>query len=178
MLSQQLLQNFLLTILPLFVICYFLMEKFWSRKVTGIAIHQEPEKPPNISKPPIEEPLRLPKSEFSLEDIEWLVHLQQTVVQNLSNLQFDVTQLADELALSSRHLHRRIHLYTGLSTQKYIQEVRLKTAKELLEIQAYSSVKAVAYEVGYKDVKYFGQLYKKRFGKLPSSYFRKANIRS
>ena len=177
MLSQQFLQNYQQGILLFFIICYFFIETFWLKKETNRPLDQKVEKPPNSLKLLIEDPLPLSNAEFSLEDIEWLVHLQQTVVQNLSNLQFDVSQLADDLALSSRHLNRRIHLYTGLSTQKYIQEVRLKTAKEYLEIQAYSSVKAVAYEVGYKDVKYFGQLYKKRFGRLPSSYFRKTNSR-
>lgn len=112
-------------------------------------------------------------SEFSMEEINWLVNLQQTVEQNMSNIYFDIEQLANDLAISSRHLNRRIRSYTGFSTHQYIQETRLTTAKSLLEAQAYRSVKAVAYEVGYKDVKYFGQLYKKRFGRLPSTYFKK-----
>lgn len=112
-------------------------------------------------------------SEFSMDEINWLVNLQQTVEQNMSNIHFDVAQLADDLAISTRHLNRRIRQYTGFSTNKYIQEIRLMTAKKLLDAKAYKSVKAVAYEVGYKDVKYFGQLYKKRFGRLPSTYFKK-----
>lgn len=123
-----------------------------------------------------EEPT-MPAPEFSMEEINWLVNLQQTVEQNMSNIHFDITQLASDLAISSRHLNRRIRQYTGFSTNQYIQETRLTTAKKLLEAQAYKSVKAVAYEVGYKDVKYFGQLFKKRFGHLPSSYFKKNGIR-
>ncbi len=110
---------------------------------------------------------------FSMEEINWLVNLQQTVEQHMPNIHFDIGQLANDLAISSRHLNRRIRLYTGFSTNQYIQEIRLTTAKKLLDAQAYKSVKAVAYEVGYKDVKYFGQLYKKRFGRLPSTYFKK-----
>ena len=88
-----------------------------------------------------------------------------------------IRQLANDLAISSRHLNRRIRQYTGFSSNQYIQEVRLTTAKKLLDAQAYKSVKAVAYEVGYKDVKYFGQLFKKRFGRLPSTYFKKNGTR-
>jgi len=119
----------------------------------------------------------MPAPEFSLEEINWLVNLQQTVEQNMSNIHFDIAQLANDLAISSRHLNRRIRQYTGFSTNQYIQETRLTTAKKLLDAQAYKSVKAVAYEVGYKDVKYFGQLFKKRFGHLPSAYFKKNGIR-
>ena len=119
------------------------------------------------------EPLLSTQPEFSMDEINWLVNLQQTVEQNMSNIHFDVEQLASDLAISTRHLNRRIRQYTGFSTNKYIQETRLTNAKKLLDAQAYKSVKAVAYEVGYKDVKYFGQLYKKRFGRLPSTYFKK-----
>lgn len=123
-----------------------------------------------------EEPSNSPP-EFSMEEINWLVNLQQTVEQNMSNIHFDIGQLANDLAISSRHLNRRIRQYTGFSSNQYIQEVRLTTAKKLLDAQAYKSVKAVAYEVGYKDVKYFGQLFKKRFGRLPSTYFKKNGTR-
>lgn len=119
------------------------------------------------------EPLPPTSTPFSMEEINWLVNLQQTVEQNMANIHFDVEQLANDLAISTRHLNRRIRQYTGFSTNKYIQETRLTNAKKLLDAQAYKSVKAVAYEVGYKDVKYFGQLYKKRFGRLPSTYFKK-----
>ena len=112
-----------------------------------------------------------------MEEINWLVNLQQTVEQNMSNIHFDIGQLASDLAISSRHLNRQIRKYTGFSTNQYIQEIRMTTAKKLLAAQAYKSVKAVAYEVGYKDVKYFGQLFKKRFGHLPSTYFKKNNTR-
>jgi len=119
-----------------------------------------------------EEPTKS-SAEFSMDEINWLVNLQQTVEQNMSNIHFSIEQLASDLAISSRHLNRRIRQYTGFSTNQYIQETRLTTAKKLLDSQAYKSVKAVAYEVGYKDVKYFGQLFKKRFGHLPSAYFKK-----
>lgn len=104
------------------------------------------------------------------EEEIWLNTLQQTVRKNLDNIHFDITQLADELAISRRHLNRKARQCTGLSTAKYIQETRLLKAKAILEEQQVTAVKVVAYEVGFKDVKYFGQLYKKRFGRLPSSY--------
>ena len=126
---------------------------------------------------PIVEESTKTSSELSMEEINWLVNLQQTVEQNMSNIHFDIGQLACDLAISSRHLNRQIRKYTGFSTNQYIQEIRMTTAKKLLAAQAYKSVKAVAYEVGYKDVKYFGQLFKKRFGHLPSAYFKKNSTR-
>lgn len=133
-----------------------------------------PEIGENIEVPmPISDESSVASSGFSMEDINWLVNLQQTVEQNMSNIHFDITQLANDLAISSRHLNRRIRQYTGFSTNQYIQETRLTTAKKLLDAQAYKSVKAVAFEVGYKDVKYFGQIFKKRFGRLPSTYFKR-----
>lgn len=104
------------------------------------------------------------------DDQLWLETLQQAIHKNLANIYFDIAQLADELMISRRHLNRKVRQCTGLSTHKYIQETRLLKAKEILENQQPSAVKVVAYEVGFKDVKYFGQLFKKRFGRLPSSY--------
>ena len=72
--------------------------------------------------------------------------------------------------MSRRQLQRRIKQLTGLSPHQYIQEARMLEARQLLENRSKSSVKAVSFSVGIRDIKYFSQQFKKRFGKLPSSY--------
>ena len=97
--------------------------------------------------------------------------LEEIVQENISDATFNVERLTELLFISRRQLQRRIKQFTGLSPNQYIQEARLLQAQELLQSRAKSSVKAIAYTIGIKDVKYFSQLYKKRFGKLPSAYF-------
>lgn len=110
-------------------------------------------------------------SHFSKEDIEWLKSLEIIVQNYHSDATFNVERLTESLFISRRQLQRRIKQMTGLSPNQYIQEARMMQAQELLVTKSKSSVKATAYAVGIKDVKYFSQQYKKRFGKLPSSYF-------
>ena len=55
-----------------------------------------------------------------------------------------------------------------MTPTQYLKELRLQEARRLLEIRKYSSVKAVSYSVGYRDVKHFSKNFKKHFGKNPS----------
>ena len=125
------------------------------------AIKSQPGKPTAVLSPPLE---------MTAEDARWLEQLENKVTEELSNLQFGVQHLADALNISTRQLQRRIRQLTGLSPQQYIQEARLIHARNMLESRRFDSVKAVALEIGLQNVGYFGQLYKKRFGKLPSEY--------
>ena len=83
----------------------------------------------------------------------------------------EVDTMADAMAISRRQLFRRVKKLTGLTPNAYIQEARYRRARLLLENQSFPSVKAIAYEVGMKDVRYFSQQFRSRFGKLPSAYF-------
>ena len=103
---------------------------------------------------------------------EWLHTLKAVVQEHQNNSSFNVESLATICFISRRQLQRRIKKLTGLSPNQYIQESRLQRARMLLESQESPSVKTIAYEVGIRDVKYFSQQFKKRFGRLPSSYFR------
>lgn len=107
---------------------------------------------------------------LSKEDQNWLQQLESVTLNHLHDSIFNVEQLAKLLFISRRQLQRRILTLTGLSPNSYIQEARLHKAKALLEKRTESSVKAVAFQVGIRSVKYFSRTYKKRFGKLPSSY--------
>ncbi|MCB0570709.1 MAG: response regulator, partial [Phaeodactylibacter sp.] len=108
---------------------------------------------------------------LSLEDQEWLAQLELATLKQVGNSSFNTDALADILAISRRQLFRKIKSLTGLTPNQYIQEVRLQRARRLLEQQAFSTVKAIAFNVGLKDVRYFSQQYRQRFGKLPSEYY-------
>ena len=114
--------------------------------------------------------LAVAQSSFTQEDRYWLEKLEAEVLKRLKSFDFSVSELAQALVTNRWQLNTRIKALTGLTTQRYIQEVRLNRAKKLLENRAVESVKRVAYAVGMKDVKYFSRQFKKRFGKLPSTY--------
>jgi YesN/AraC family two-component response regulator len=107
-----------------------------------------------------------PPSELDL----MIASIQQVVLENLTNPTFSIDMVSEKLAFSRRTLDRLIKRETGLSTNMFIREVRLIHARHLLETRQSVSVQAVAAEVGFQKARYFSDLFKSRFGKLPSEY--------
>jgi len=99
---------------------------------------------------------------------EWLASLETIVQLNASNFYYNVEKLASDMNLSRQHLTRRLKETTGLTALQFLKEVRLKRAKFSLENKQPISVKAVALDNGYFDIKYFSRLFRQRFGILPS----------
>jgi transcriptional regulator GlxA family with amidase domain len=50
---------------------------------------------------------------------------------------------------------------------KYINEIKLKKAKELL-VESEMPIKDIAFKLGFRSLSYFGKCYKARFGVTPS----------
>ncbi|MBX2877721.1 MAG: response regulator [Saprospiraceae bacterium] len=109
--------------------------------------------------------------QLSKVDEVWLSQLQNTVKDQMGAFDFTIDRLGFHMAISRRQLSRKVKSLTGLTVHQYVQEIKLNEAKRLLENQSKSTVKAIAYELGMKDVKHFSKLYLQRFGKRPSDFF-------
>ena len=101
---------------------------------------------------------------------EWLINLESTIQDKLGDFNLTAEVLASSMAMSRARFFREIKRLTGLTPNQYLMEARFQKARKLLELGEVSSVKAASYEVGFKQVKYFSQQFKKRFGRLPSEY--------
>ena len=62
----------------------------------------------------------------------FISRLTEITEANLANEQFGVSDLAREMGMSRSNLHRKIKSATGKSISKYICQVRLEKAVELL----------------------------------------------
>lgn len=91
--------------------------------------------------------------------------MEGNVQANLS-----VGALALQAGLSERSLHRKFLNSTGLSVNRYVQELRVEKAKGLLELTALS-VSEICWRVGYQDVSAFNRLFKS-FSGLSAGEFR------
>ncbi len=111
---------------------------------------------------------------MSGEDAQWLEDLENVLKEKLGDFNLTAEQLASDLNLSRRQFFRRVKMLTGLTPNQYMLEIKYNHARYLFENRIKSSVKAVAFEIGVKDVKYFSKQFKQRFGKLPSEYFMNA----
>lgn len=107
---------------------------------------------------------------ISREEQEWLEQLEQMVAKGVGDSRLSADWLAHQLFVGRNLFFKKVKRLTGMTPNEYIQEVRLTQARYLLEARAYQTVKEAAYAVGIKDVKYFSEQFKKRFGKLPSEY--------
>lgn len=106
----------------------------------------------------------------SAEDGQWLRAVEAIVREQLATNDFGNEELATRLFVSPRTLSRRIKLLTGLSTNKFMLEIRLQTARALLETRPRPTLGAIAEQVGFKKASYFSTRFRERFGILPSEY--------
>jgi signal transduction histidine kinase/DNA-binding response OmpR family regulator len=111
-----------------------------------------------------------PAEQLSEADQNWLQDFEAFAKKNLGEGTFSVPRLAQEFAMSESTLLRQLKRLTGLTPVKYLQELRLDRARELMEENSEVSVQKVASEIGYQDVRSFSRIFKKRFGISPSEY--------
>lgn len=93
-----------------------------------------------------------------------LYELQINFQQNI-----DLHQLASKYGVSHRTLIRRFKAELDSAPLEYLQNVRLESAKTLLESSSLSLTHIVE-QVGYSDVSSFSRLFKKRLGLTPVMY--------
>lgn len=78
-------------------------------------------------------------------------------------------ELADSFCVSQSHLCREFSKNFGLSPIKYLNNLRLEKAKELLSISDLS-VSEIAYKVGFNDIHYFSRYFTKQEKTSPVKY--------
>ena len=95
----------------------------------------------------------------------------ERVEKRMGNEDFGVEELAREVALSRRHLDRKLMGLTNLSAAEFVRYLRLQRARELLEKKA-ATVAEIAFQVGFGSPSYFTTCFRERFGCLPSEIHR------
>ncbi|MEM9834375.1 MAG: ATP-binding protein, partial [Bacteroidota bacterium] len=96
------------------------------------------------------------------------------VEENISDPEFGVEQLQREVGMSSTQLHRKLKALVDQSPGKFIRDIRLQRAAQLLE-QNDSQVAEVAYNVGFNHLSYFAKCFKEKFGVSPSEYVKSSS---
>lgn len=114
---------------------------------------------------------KAPKVVISESDQLWIKEVEGMALESVDDADFDAEALAKSVGMSRRNLQRRLKKVTGLTPGQYLREIRLQTARDLLERGVYQTIAEVAYAAGFTTPYYFSQIYKKRFGKKASSYF-------
>ena len=94
--------------------------------------------------------------------------IRNVILDNLHDSGFNVNSMAEELGMERSALFRKVKKELNISPSKYIQQIRLEIAKELL-INDSLSVSEVAYSSGFESLSYFSKQFKIKYGYSPSS---------
>lgn len=101
-----------------------------------------------------------------LPENEFLTSLNEIVEKNISNEQFGVSELAEQMNMSRSNLLRKVKKETNLSVTQLISKVRLSRAMELLK-KGSLNVSEVSHEVGFNSTSYFIKCFREYYGYPP-----------
>jgi DNA-binding response OmpR family regulator len=115
--------------------------------------------------------LRIESNQESITSLDekLLNSILDLINTNVSNIDFSVNILSQQLGISRVHLYKKTMSLTGKTPIELIRMVRLKRASELLLTGEYN-VSEISYVVGFGDPRYFSKMFKNEFGVLPSKY--------
>ncbi len=102
-------------------------------------------------------------------------HIQKaiTYIEEQIGNDLGLQQVAQHVHLHPNHVSDLFKKETGMKFVDYVTKKKMQRAMDILS-QSPMKISEVAAMVGYEDVKYFGQMFKKHTGKTPSQ-FREAN---
>lgn len=112
-------------------------------------------------------PYRLFEGTKDHED-EVILRIQNLIEENYQ-LSFNIKDLSQQFAISERSLNRRFKRATAMTPIQYLQQTRIKIAKELLG-NSVSSINNIAERVGYSDPTAFRRIFKRIVSITPSAY--------
>ncbi|MBT2760301.1 AraC family transcriptional regulator [Paenibacillus sp. ISL-20] len=98
----------------------------------------------------------------------WL-HLGREYMQRHYMDHLNVEQIADYLHVTRAHFTRRFHQEFGVPPAKYLQQLKIKEAKRLLE-HTNHNLSIIAQSIGYLDTFTFSKMFKKIAGIPPRDY--------
>ncbi len=93
---------------------------------------------------------------------------QDYVHRNYSNDKLSIQKVSEYLHISSSYLSMIFKKETGDTFLKYLVQVRLDAAIELLN--GSYKIAEIAERIGYPDISYFSYFFKKNFGMSPREY--------
>ena len=144
-------------------------QRQWLMRHALLQVGQQPAEDVAVA---VEEAKRIDETvqpaELSESDKIFVEQATQVVLNNISNQEFTINELCQEMAMSRTLFYGRLKSLTGKAPQEFIRLIRLQKAAELL--MAGKSVADVSVETGFVNTKYFSILFKKQFGVQPSKY--------
>jgi two-component system response regulator YesN len=109
------------------------------------------------------------KLEAEQESPKHAIYLVQQYIQSHYGEDLSLERLAEHVYLSPRYLSDLFIRETGCGINKYIKNLRMEKARELL-LNTNHKIQDICKEVGYANFSYFCRSFRENFGKTPESF--------
>ena len=109
--------------------------------------------------------------QFESSDEQFMKRVMEIVNENISNSEFNISQMVDEVGMSRTQLHRKLKELTGFSAARFVQNIRMQQAMKLLK-EKRVNVSQIAYSVGFASQTHFSTTFKQYYGVSPTEYIR------
>ncbi|MBO9673356.1 MAG: AraC family transcriptional regulator [Sphingobacteriaceae bacterium] len=87
-----------------------------------------------------------------------------------------ITEIAEKLALSTDCLYRIVKQHSGVSPKEFITDRLITEARRRMYNEPNTSVKELAFELGFNDPGYFSRLFKKVTGKTIAAFYQDLSL--
>ena len=111
-----------------------------------------------------------PVMAVSQQDQQFINKATEIVLQNISNPDFNINILAQELCLGRSSLFTKLKEVIGQTPKDFILEIRLRKSTELLKDRRDIPITEISTLVGFSDASYFIKLFKSHYGITPNQY--------
>ncbi len=98
--------------------------------------------------------------------------IAQNIVQNYANPNYDLESLLKSAPYCYDYLCRLFRQEMHTTPNKYLTELRLSSAADLLRGGTSRSITEIARMCGYNDPLYFSRMFKKKYGVSPREYIK------
>lgn len=119
----------------------------------------------------LEQTEKVAQVHFESSDELFMKRVMAIVNKNLSNSEFNISQMVDEVGMSRTQLHRKLKEITGFSAARFMQNIRMQQAMKLLK-EKKVNVSQIAYSVGFSSQTHFSTTFKQYYGVSPTEYIR------
>ena len=109
------------------------------------------------------------------ESKQILIEVHEFLQTNYYDNEISLEGLAKRYYINRSYLSEIFKTEFGVSFKKYLVQLRIEKAKELLAEQRMK-VSDVAYLVGFNDPDYFGAVFKKQVGRTASEYSERMTV--
>lgn len=112
---------------------------------------------------------RAPEKQAGTGDSPMVRRANEFMEANYRNPELSIKEVAEYVGLNPAYFGRLYKNDTGKGLLNCLNEIRVKNAQALL-VETNKNVTEIAYEVGYNNLFYFNQVFRKLTGKSPSDF--------